>query len=178
MMLPPRASRPARQPPVCHAAQTRTCTWTEALADAANRGKASEGLDFSDRAGRAVVITGIPYAPPSDPKVALKRQVPHRVLMLHFDRSQKAAATCETLREHLVGVVTARNRQTLETPRGAADACLPAQVLDQLAASARRSRGAGGASTALTGQAWYQQQALRWVTPSMPCSYRPAPSCS
>ena len=39
------------------------------------RGKVSEGLDFSDRAGRAVVITGIPYAPPNDAKVALKRQV-------------------------------------------------------------------------------------------------------
>ncbi len=35
----------------------------------------SEGLDFSDRAGRAVVITGIPYAPPNDAKVTLKRQV-------------------------------------------------------------------------------------------------------
>ena len=26
------------------------------------RGKVSEGLDFADAAGRAVVITGIPYA--------------------------------------------------------------------------------------------------------------------
>lgn len=33
------------------------------------RGKVSEGLDFSDRAGRAVVITGIPYATKTDPKV-------------------------------------------------------------------------------------------------------------
>lgn len=30
----------------------------------------SEGLDFSDRAGRAVVITGIPYAVKTDPKVS------------------------------------------------------------------------------------------------------------
>lgn len=30
----------------------------------------SEGLDFSDRAGRAVVITGIPYAMYKDPKVS------------------------------------------------------------------------------------------------------------
>ena len=28
----------------------------------------SEGLDFSDRAGRAVIITGIPYAMKTDPK--------------------------------------------------------------------------------------------------------------
>ncbi|KAJ7524999.1 hypothetical protein O6H91_17G031600 [Diphasiastrum complanatum] len=38
------------------------------------RGKVSEGLDFSDRAGRAVVITGMPFAMKTDPKVRLKRQ--------------------------------------------------------------------------------------------------------
>ena len=32
-------------------------------------GKASEGLDFSDAAGRAVVLTGIPYPMKTDPKV-------------------------------------------------------------------------------------------------------------
>lgn len=31
----------------------------------------SEGLDFSDRAGRAVIITGIPYAMKTDPKASL-----------------------------------------------------------------------------------------------------------
>lgn len=35
------------------------------------RGKVSEGLDFSDRAGRAVVITGIPFANARDAKVGL-----------------------------------------------------------------------------------------------------------
>lgn len=33
------------------------------------RGKASEGLDFSDAMGRAVVLTGIPYPMKMDPKV-------------------------------------------------------------------------------------------------------------
>lgn len=33
----------------------------------------SEGLDFVDKNGRAVVITGIPYAPAKDPKVLMKR---------------------------------------------------------------------------------------------------------
>eukprot|EP00873_Tetraselmis_striata_P036147 jgi/Tetstr1/456411/TSEL_043145.t1 len=39
------------------------------------RGKVSEGLDFSDRAGRAVILTGIPYPMKTDPKVRLKQQV-------------------------------------------------------------------------------------------------------
>lgn len=38
------------------------------------RGKVSEGLDFSDGKGRAVIVTGIPYPPLRDPKVVLKRQ--------------------------------------------------------------------------------------------------------
>ncbi|KAH9666128.1 Regulator of telomere elongation helicase 1-like [Citrus sinensis] len=38
------------------------------------RGKVSEGLDFADHAGRAVVITGMPFATMTDPKVRLKRE--------------------------------------------------------------------------------------------------------
>ncbi|XP_037938569.1 regulator of telomere elongation helicase 1 homolog [Teleopsis dalmanni] len=38
------------------------------------RGKVSEGLDFADRNGRAVIITGLPYPPFKDPKVILKRR--------------------------------------------------------------------------------------------------------
>ncbi|PRW44978.1 Regulator of telomere elongation helicase 1 [Chlorella sorokiniana] len=41
---------------------------------AVTRGKASEGLDFSDAAGRAVVLTGIPYPMKMDPKVRLKQE--------------------------------------------------------------------------------------------------------
>ncbi|CAB3360227.1 Hypothetical predicted protein [Cloeon dipterum] len=38
------------------------------------RGKVSEGLDFSDNNGRAVIITGLPYPPFKDPRVVLKQQ--------------------------------------------------------------------------------------------------------
>lgn len=34
----------------------------------------SEGLDFADRAGRAVIVTGMPFATPTDAKVRLKRE--------------------------------------------------------------------------------------------------------
>lgn len=38
------------------------------------RGKVSEGLDFADMYGRAVLITGIPFAPCKEPKVMLKQK--------------------------------------------------------------------------------------------------------
>uniref|UniRef100_UPI00374D6A78 regulator of telomere elongation helicase 1 isoform 6 n=1 Tax=Rattus norvegicus TaxID=10116 RepID=UPI00374D6A78 len=38
------------------------------------RGKASEGLDFSDMNGRGVIVTGLPYPPRMDPRVILKMQ--------------------------------------------------------------------------------------------------------
>lgn len=43
------------------------------------RGKVSEGLDFSDRAGRAVVITGLPYPMREDPKVCALQSSPAHV---------------------------------------------------------------------------------------------------
>ncbi|XP_028407284.1 regulator of telomere elongation helicase 1-like [Dendronephthya gigantea] len=44
------------------------------------RGKVSEGVDFSDINGRAVVITGLPYPPAFDPKVELKKQFLNEVV--------------------------------------------------------------------------------------------------
>ncbi|XP_008552312.1 regulator of telomere elongation helicase 1 homolog [Microplitis demolitor] len=38
------------------------------------RGKVSEGLDFSDNYGRAVLVTGLPYPPMMDPRVLLKQK--------------------------------------------------------------------------------------------------------
>jgi regulator of telomere elongation helicase 1 len=38
------------------------------------RGKVSEGIDFADARGRAVIVTGLPYPPFADPKVALKKR--------------------------------------------------------------------------------------------------------
>lgn len=45
----------------------------------------SEGLDFSDRAGRAVIITGIPYAMKTDPKV---------LSVDCYDRESRVASQC------------------------------------------------------------------------------------
>ena len=37
------------------------------------RGKVSEGLDFANANGRAVLITGLPFPPLKDPRVILKQ---------------------------------------------------------------------------------------------------------
>lgn len=45
---------------------------TGAMLFAVCRGKASEGIDFADMHGRAVIITGLPFPPKNDPKVSAK----------------------------------------------------------------------------------------------------------
>ncbi|KVI06000.1 hypothetical protein Ccrd_015675 [Cynara cardunculus var. scolymus] len=55
-------------------AKLRDTSSTGAVFFAVCRGKVSEGLDFADHAGRAVIVTGIPFALRNDPKVRLKRE--------------------------------------------------------------------------------------------------------
>ncbi|GER44162.1 regulator of telomere elongation helicase [Striga asiatica] len=50
-----------------------TCS-SGAIFFAVCRGKVSEGLDFADHAGRAVIVTGLPFATMTDAKVRLKRE--------------------------------------------------------------------------------------------------------
>ncbi|XP_021902231.1 regulator of telomere elongation helicase 1, partial [Carica papaya] len=59
------------------------------------RGKVSEGLDFADHAGRAVVIIGIPFAMRNDPKVRLKRE--------YLDQQmQQRSEECKTPKSHVL----------------------------------------------------------------------------
>ena len=52
----------------------RAASTTCAVLLAVCRGKASEGMDFSDDQCRVVIVTGVPYAPPDDPRVKAKRR--------------------------------------------------------------------------------------------------------
>jgi DNA repair helicase Rad3 len=51
------------------------------------RGKISEGIDFAHDMCRAVIITGLPFAPSFDPKVKMKRE------FLDHNRSKRSAKT-------------------------------------------------------------------------------------
>jgi hypothetical protein len=54
------------------------------------RGKVSEGIDFSDARGRAVVITGLPFAPKDDPKLVLKQNYLEAVRKEGFAEVERA----------------------------------------------------------------------------------------
>ncbi|GAV72683.1 DEAD_2 domain-containing protein/Helicase_C_2 domain-containing protein [Cephalotus follicularis] len=57
-----------------YTAKLKDASTSGAVFFAVCRGKVSEGLDFADHAGRAVIITGLPFATLTDPKVRLKRE--------------------------------------------------------------------------------------------------------
>ena len=90
------------------------------------RGKASEGLDFSDSAARCVVVTGLPFPNVGDARVSIKRRV--------LDEACQAAGRKRALHPGGGGHQQAQHAQQQE-----------------------------GAGTALSGDAWYTQQAARAV---------------
>lgn len=50
------------------------CQTSNSVCDSVVFWQASEGLDFADTFGRAVIITGLPFPPKMDPRVILKMQ--------------------------------------------------------------------------------------------------------
>jgi len=100
------------------------------------RGKVSEGLDFSDAHGRAVLITGLPYPPHKDTRVVLKQK--------YLDEAASGGA---------LGL----------PPTATATGTYPGPSYSSSSSSAVSMGTAGSQGARLTGRAWYQQQASRAV---------------
>ncbi|WZZ05552.1 hypothetical protein YC2023_091473 [Brassica napus] len=106
------------------------------------RGKVSEGLDFADGAGRAVVITGLPYARVTDPK----RNLVNGVLCL---RDSLALFLFRlALRDHFISLTSHFVKQIK----------LKREFLDEQSQVSDVKR-----STILSGSMWYSQEAARAV---------------
>ncbi|KAG5537665.1 hypothetical protein RHGRI_024945 [Rhododendron griersonianum] len=103
------------------------------------RGKVSEGLDFADQAGRAVVVTGMPFAPRTDPKVRLKREYLDQHTQSNQIGSKFTIALC------MVKKVESRESAP---PQTVGMRLLPTTSLKLVV---------------LTGEEWYSQQASRAV---------------
>lgn len=109
------------------------------------RGKASEGLDFSDRAGRAVIITGIPYATKIDPKVQIKQSVLNDNLrQRHFEKERAKRMQAQHASRHASSETD--NNKNNQHGEGIYNC-------DE--------------DDPLSGDAWYVQQAIRAVNQAM-----------
>lgn len=103
------------------------------------RGKVSEGIDFADARGRAVIVTGLPYPPRYDPQVVLKQR---------FCDEQRANAI---------------NTAAAAATTGAAGAAKTISKSGKGTSSSSNSAVADPSTRYISGGAWYQQQAFRAV---------------
>jgi regulator of telomere elongation helicase 1 len=127
------------------------------------RGKASEGLDFADRAGRAVVVTGIPFPMKVDPKVVIKQEVLNEAARRGRGPAKRPAAGGGGAP---AGFATAFGAGGLPVaPYATAATAAPAPA--PLVSAAFEFAAADAAEPPLTGDAWYVQQAARAVNQAM-----------
>lgn len=144
------------------------------------RGKVSEGLDFSDRAGRGVVITGIPFSATHAPEIRLQRQVRAgvggrgcfgggglgvRSALAALGAELARAAAAPLAPPSLMDAAPSPFTHTLSTPpRSLPPSPPPSKVLDDELRSGQAglTRGRG-----VSGEQWYVQQAARAVNQAM-----------
>jgi regulator of telomere elongation helicase 1 len=65
----------------------------------------SEGIDFSNNKGRAVVITGLPFPPTKDPKIILKKSILDEVVVPHGELVRRNLAGLHCLRVRLTALL-------------------------------------------------------------------------
>ncbi|KAG7673937.1 hypothetical protein Ndes2526B_g02593 [Nannochloris sp. 'desiccata'] len=118
------------------------------------RGKASEGLDFSDRAGRAVIITGIPYATRTDPKVQIKQDVLNVAKRMYFHPSKRQYPGGVLLKNKSGASGSGNYDNNNNNNNNNSTAPAPGPLL-------------GSDAEPLSGDTWYVQQAIRAVNQAM-----------
>ena len=131
------------------------------------RGKASEGIDFSDSKGRVAIMTGIPYAPPHDAWVTLKRQYmdENSVITTNAPPPAMTASTAEAVGGWAVAV---QNSSSSSGIHGAGYIVPPpapyAPKVTTIGASVQQ---APKKLLTLSGQQWYRQSACRAVNQAL-----------
>lgn len=113
----------------------------------------SEGLDFADNNGRAVVITGLPFPPRMDPRVVLKMQ------FLDDDRRQGGKVRLDSLSPFCLHSDWA-NSESGDQPVLKCNVASRSGGQSDIMLCWRLSR---VLLQGLSGQEWYRQQATRAV---------------
>jgi len=134
------------------------------------RGKASEGIDFSDSKGRVAVMTGIPYAPPHDAWVTLKRQYmdENSVITTIAPPPAMTASTAQAGGGWAVAVQNAPTSSSSSYIPGAGYIVPPpapfSSKVTTIGASASKL---DNKMPTLSGQQWYRQSACRAVNQAL-----------
>ncbi len=133
------------------------------------RGKVSEGIDFTDKKGRVVIMTGIPYSPPNDPWVSLKKQYMDERCIRRVD---VASVSSEGSAPNGTGWASAVQNSN----KGFGSGLLaPGWGAGGYEAMSRKeptngfgaSKSISATSTMLTGDQWYKQSACRAVNQAL-----------
>ncbi len=139
------------------------------------RGKASEGVDFSNDMARAVLLMGIPYPALMDPRVVIKRNLMDKLQQQALSSGPRDAARLRELQEllprHLAGMDRLERElregglhSQVDQRRAEAQQRLAAMHAQLLEYQLERERLQARTSlAALSGADWYSQAAFRAV---------------
>jgi len=133
------------------------------------RGKASEGIDFSDSKGRVAVMTGIPYAPPHDAWVTLKRQYmdENSVIATKAPPPAMTVSTSQAVGGWAVAVQNASTSSSSNIPGAGYIVPPPAPFAAKVTAIGASGNKLNNKMPTLSGQQWYQQSACRAVNQAL-----------